>query len=70
MTKLWQFITANPALVASATAALSHFWSIFAGSLDMPDAKDGHFYRFAFKFANRLAGNYARAAACDDKQGS
>lgn len=48
--------------VISSLAAY-HLSSAFVGSLEMPDATSGKFYKFFFRFANTIAANYSRSSA-------
>lgn len=55
---------ANPGLFwSTVSVGFYHVIGAAIGSLEMPDEKSGKFYRWFFKFSNRLAANYARAGA-------
>lgn len=64
---IYQWFLAHPAIMTTATLGAYHVASAFVGSLEMPDATSGKFYRFFFKFTNRIAANYSRAKASTDK---
>lgn len=63
MQGIYSWLLAHPVWMSSITLGLYHAASAFVGSLEMPDATSGKFYRFFFAFANRLAANYSRASA-------
>jgi hypothetical protein len=69
LTAIYQWLMAHPWILASVTTGSYHVASAFVGSLEMPDATSGKFYRFFFAFANRLAANYARASASNGPAG-
>lgn len=63
MNYLVHWIQAHP---TSVSLAAYHLGAAFVGSLEMPDATSGKFYRFFFSFVNRLAANYSRAGAASN----
>jgi hypothetical protein len=69
--QLWQnamaWIQAHP---TACSLFAYHLGAAFVGSLEMPDNTSGKFYRWFFRFTNRLAANYARAQASSTTMGS
>ena len=61
----FQLLESHPLLMSSLSVGLYHVMSAFVGSLQMPDATSGKFYRFFFAFTNALAANYSRAKASE-----
>lgn len=59
----YHWLRAHPEIFSAVTLGIYHVGSAFIGSLEMPDASSSKFYRFFFKFANRIAANYSRASA-------
>lgn len=53
----------NPLHASVITVFAYHAYSAFIDSLDAPDAQSSKFYRFMFRFVNRLAANYSKAGA-------
>jgi hypothetical protein len=60
---VYQWLEVHPAIMSALSVGVYHIASAFVGSLEMPDATSGKFYRFFFAFANRIAANYSRASA-------
>ena len=58
MSTVWDFMVAHQVLC---TVIAGVVWSSVISSLDAPTADSSAFYRFAFKFLNALAANFARA---------
>jgi hypothetical protein len=58
MSNIWAFIVAHQVL---STVVAGVIWSSLISSLDAPTANSSPFYRFAFKFLNAMAANFARA---------
>ena len=60
MTQLFSYISAHPTMFS----LIAYYVMCAAvGSLDMPDATSGKFYRWFFKFSNAFAANINRLAA-------
>ena len=63
LAQLMQYISQHPVQWAGIVAAAYHVLSAAIGSLEMPDASSGKFYRWFFRFTNQVAANYGRASA-------
>jgi hypothetical protein len=57
---MWASYQANP---KTWTVAFMHTLNAICTSIPMPSATDGKFYKFLFRLANKIPGNYARANA-------
>lgn len=66
----YQWLMTHPVVMSAISIGFYHVASAFVGSLEMPDATSGKFYRFFFAFSNRLAANYARASASNGPAGA
>ncbi len=58
MGNIWAFVMDHQVL---STVVVGVIWSSLISSLDAPTATSSPTYRFAFKFLNALAANFARA---------
>jgi hypothetical protein len=67
MQAVYDWMVAHPTLVSLTTY---HILAAFVGSLEMPNDQSGMFYRWFFRFVNRLAANYTRAQASSTVLGS
>lgn len=61
MNDLIQLVQQHPWIAATLTSgAAYHVFSAAIDSLEPPDEKCGKFYRWFYKFTNKLAANYSR----------
>lgn len=63
----YQWLMSHPAAMTTISLGVYHVTAAFVDSLPMPDSTSGNFYKFVFTFSNRLAANYSRAAASNNK---
>lgn len=63
LSELIKWLYAHPVQMSALSLFAYHAGAAFVGSLEMPDENSGKFYRFFFRFVNRLAANYQRAGA-------
>ena len=64
MHSIWAFLVAH-----QTASTLTAFWILSAaiGSLQMPDATSGKFYKWFFSFSNAIAANVSRVVASFQK---